>query len=267
MKVEELSKDINETLIQKEKLEVANLRLKEDVDALRRSDKESQAKAHNYYNALQDIKVTVHTCHVIARDFAAKVINLSKEEPSKNFTDNLLHFASEFQYKSDESIGNVEDWLRLLTVEIEIWHDKMKYNIEQFRESSTKMKSLEQTIKTFSINEDELLGKERKLTQIYQEVSENFNRLEQDNTQLQREYGKVVRDAKQMKMEIQNLAEENTSLKMDCSKIVEENESILREQHEKTDYLNKVNYQIEALEERIVILSKEKKYLESLITK
>lgn len=253
-------------------MELSEARLKDDLEAVKRSDKDNQIKIHNQNNTLQDLKMSIHTCHAIVRNFANKMSSLlvrDKETSLRLFTENIVELAdlTSGDRSGSETMKLLEDWLRLLTTEIEIWHDKLRYNHDVIRENSEKMKNLEQSVDKLGAREEELANKERKLTRAYQETSEDLKIIEQEKTELERNYEKVVKDLKQMRSQIQNLAEENTSLKMDCSKICEQNESIDRERAEKIEDLSKASYQIDALEERIVILSKEKKYLESLISK
>lgn len=219
------------------------------------------------------MKVGIHSIQSVTFSFLHKlnsIVNSEKEDIfSKYFIDilrNYIQFLSENNERNSiMSIKYIEDWIRAISTEFENWYDKLKTSNLIIKESAMRIKSLEQNMQNLSVNEEERLGNDRRIASQLKELTEDKHNLMNEREDVVKQYEKVVRELKQYKADNKRFLDETNSLKNEIANLNQLNNNLNREFEEKEEYLNNASFQIRALEERIVILVKEKKYLENLI--
>jgi hypothetical protein len=287
IKLEEATKTIQLLSMEKEKVENLRKKVSDEVESLRRSDKENNVKMHSLNSTLNEIKAASQSSDLLLRNMIEKfkgLINNYKpiavnNENSQHSEENISHdhfFTKNFLFNMKEDnernikcvtdiIRNNEDWIRILFNELEIWHEDQKTNMKKLEEYSIKNKSLEENSHRIEILKDEISLNEKKLQIYVKDLEEEKKSLLAEIENIQKIQQKLSSEVKLFKIETENLKEENFTLKDELEQLIKINEELMLEKNEKIGKISNANFQIDALEERIVIVVKEKRYLESLL--
>lgn len=203
----------------------------------------------------------------------SEVKKLRTDVNTKERAFNKLNSQYETLYKELNSLDDERNTIKKenekLSSELRFWKDKYDKDINAKigeintlnQEIGVKNRNIEELNKDLDIIESELAAKEEMLSKFDKVIEENKN-LRNELEGLRNRYEKVVRDLRE---ENKKLSEEVKSWKEDACKLNDTNESVYREIRSKDHLLNNASFQVEALEERIVVISKEKQYLESLL--
>ncbi len=287
-KAEELANALEITLEEKELLHKESRNLIEDIQNSKKAEKESLDKLQILKQELQEMRVLAFSTQAIAKTYINKFYSSSKGPNnsliSKQFTENIREYFdyinnnnNNYNSSYNKNFGNnkeknmiqtlkfLEDYTRTVGSEMEMWFDKLKNYSEENKEFLNKIKSLEQTIHNTSLINEEKIILERKLNQNVFELKEENKSLNEDIQSLEQQCEKLVSDYKQVRNELKKKLEEIGDLKHEIRESNNSNlklNGILKDKENNVSFLN---FQIMALEDRIVIISKEKKNLENLI--
>jgi len=287
IKLDEATKTIQLLSMEKEKVESLRKKVSDEVECLRRSDKENHVKIHNLNSTLNEIKAACQSSDLLLRNMIEKFKGLIKNSQSISVNNENSHHSAEnissthfftknflFNIKEDNErnikcvtdiIRNNEDWIRILFNELEIWHEDQKTNLKKLEEYYIKNKSLEENSQRIEILKEEISLSEKKLQIYVKDLEEEKKSLLAEIENLQKSQQKISSELKLFKIESQTFKDENLSLKDELEGLIKFNEELLLEKNENNGKLSNADFQIGALEERIVIVVKEKRYLESLL--
>lgn len=225
-------------------------------------------------NEQQDLRVILFSCQAISKTYIHKYSGISKDNNlmTKQFCENIFDYLNFLNNSNIEknliSTGKfIEDWIRSSCSQMEIWYDNLKNLSEENSDLENKTKSLENNIHNISVVNEEKNILERKLTQKIHELQEENKILNDDVLALEQQCDKLVNDYKQVRNEIKKKLEEIGDLKHEIRELNNSNLKINNIIKDKENNQSYTNYQIQALEDRIIIISKEKKNLENLINR
>ena len=223
---------------------------------------------------MNEIRVIAYSAKSISKTLINKIFCIPKEN---NFISNLFQFdIKEFSnflndFEKNKNLTSImkfiENWIRSSCTEMEIWYDKQINLFNENFEYSNKIKTLENNLQDLTLNNQEKYFIQRKLNQNLTEIQEENNTLNDDIKSLEKQCEDLVGDYKQGIQEIKNKLEEIADLKNQIKDLNNFNQKINQNIKEKDNALNLLTYQIQASEDRIIIISKEKKNLENLINR
>jgi len=292
---DKLANTLELTLEEKELLQRENKSLIEEIQNSKNAEKESQFKLQAIKQEFQELRVIAYSTQAIAKTYINKFYSSNKEPINsiitKQFADNIKDYFeflnknanSNNAYSSNNYVNNstnnnnqkelnviqtlkfLEDYTRAISSEMEICYDKLRNFTEENKDFISKIKSLEQDMHNMSLNREEKNIVERKLNQNLFELKEENKALNEDVQTLEQQCEKLVNDYKQVRIELKKKLEEIADQKHELRESNNENLKLNGNLKEKENMLKYQNFQIIALEDRIVIISKEKKTLENLI--
>lgn len=264
----------------------------EDLQNTKKSEKETQNKLHLLKQELQEIRVLAYSTQAIAKTYINKfhpiTNNISNTNNycllTKQFSENIkdyfdyinsnLNNNNNNNYNSFDKEKNfvqilkfLEDYTRAVSSEMEIAYDKLKSLSDENKDFLAKIKSLELSLHNMSLTNEEKNNTERKQNQIIFELKEENKNLSEDVLALEQQCEKLVSDYKQVRTELKKKLEEIGDLKHENRESNNANLKLNGILKEKENNISLLNFQVAALEDRIVIISKEKKCLEGLIDK
>ena len=254
-------------------MEIQKKRIYVENEALRKVEKELGLKNYNLNSNLQELKTTIQSIHSLIRNLSSKFNHYITNNHSSLatfspiFIDNVKLQNSGRQTTTKEALKGAEEWIRTTGNELEIFYDTLKLNNDKLQDSTEKVIQLELQIRNLLINEEENMNNERMTKSQLQEVVEENNILKVDQENLEKHYKKLNKELKLIQKENKSRQEENGSLREKISNATNVNEGLNNSIKEKEHLLSNASFQVDALEERIIILSREKKYLDSLLTR
>jgi hypothetical protein len=266
-KIDELSR-LNQFITEeKEKLDLKYRRVTEDLDTAKKIDKEHQMKHYNLNNSLHEIKLGLQgVLNNLCRSYASK-FNVMINNRDNIFSRDFIQLIDEYltsnsvreENNHNELIKKIEYYLGTVSEELENFFDLVRANSETIQNYQFRTKSLEQDLFKSEKGEEEV---ERKLQVTVNELESEIIRLNKEREDLLSQLNNSIQKNKQ---ESKKQHDEIQFLRLELSKQQVTNDSIGKDNRDKIVLLNNASFQVEALEERIIILVKEKKYLENLI--
>lgn len=288
------------TLEDKDLLQKESKSLNEEIQSSKKTEKETQSKLNSLKQELQEIRVQAYSTQAIAKTYINKFYPAAKEnynqlltkqfsESIKDYFDfinnnnnntnnnynnatlSLNNFSSNPLKEKERNFSNVlkflEDYTRSVSSEMELAHEKLKSLSEENKDFLSKIKSLEQSLHNQALTSEEKSVLERKQNQNIFELKEENKALCEDVQALEQQCEKLLSDYKQLRNELKRKLEEIGDLKHELREANNSNLKLSGVLKEKETNVSFLSFQVAALEDRIVLISKEKKNLESLVEK
>ncbi len=268
-KNEDLEKEIQNLNEDKENANLKIKRLSGDIESLKKNEKDLQIKTNTFSKELSDYKTSYNNISNIITKNLNKVNSIIK-----NRTDNSSIVSSSYwelvrslNSENKLPIRAIEDYIRLTGNEMICLFDIIFEDNRKLQENSEKLKSVIAQVRQFELQEEEKGAQQRRLETNLSTISNNFNTMQSDYLNLEKQNEKLTRALKNMKTEYKTLSENYEDIKSRLKIGENDNEKFLQEIREREHLLNNASFQVSALEERIIILIKEKKYLEALVVR
>jgi chromosome segregation ATPase len=273
MRLDKFEKDSKLLQDDKDKLEIIKRRLVEENDQLKRAEKDNELRYNKLKNNVNELRQAFQSLNSVNKAYVQKLMSLIQND--HDFSSNFIStFQTYDRYLSEptdkkitESSRHAQEMTRALCTEVEILYDKIRNNNEIIKDTNSRIKILEQNMHTLTLNDEERSVAERKLNQHIKSLSEETQTLSMDKINLETQNDKLNRELRQYKAEHKQVVEEINGLKDELAKMRLYCDDVVKDNRNKFNMLKTYNFQIDALEERIVVLVKEKKYLESLINR
>jgi chromosome segregation ATPase len=272
LKLDQTEKDNQLLQDDRDKLELIKRRLIEENEQLKRAEKDNEVKLNKLKNNVNELRTAFQALNSTNKAYVQKLANIVDESDlSTNFIVTIQNYDKYFSDPTDkkitESSRHAQEFSRALCTEIEILYDKIRNNNEIIKDTTSRIKNLEQNMHALTLNNEEKSVSERKMTQHIKSLTEENQSLSMDKISLESQNDKVTREIRQYKAEHKQVVEELNILKEELTKMKVYSDEVVKDNHDKYNLLKTYNFQIDALEERIIVLVKEKKYLESLINR
>lgn len=221
------------------------------------------------YSLYSLLKVHIHKFHSIANEDLDSLL-------TQNFSQNISKISSlinQFDIANDNNLNNLlsiftinSDYLKILCNEFDNIYEKLIDSNNYIKESKNKIMSLENSLNEINHAQDMYLEKEKKLKNNIKSITDekyeiqNFNKkLEEFKEQLNREIELYKKERENCLVEIKTLKSENYNLNLYKEKYNKLNEDF----HNKNLEFDKLKIRAE---NKVDLLTKEKKLLESLLT-
>jgi len=249
-----------------------------------------QNKLNSLKQEKQEIRVLAYSTQAIAKTYINKFYQAAGKENinnlllTKQFTEsikdyfdfinnmNLNSFNSNSLINQKEKLliqvlKFLEDYTRSVSSEMEIAYDKLKGLSEENKDFLEKIKALEQSLHNQTLANEEKNMHERKQNQSLFEQKEENKALTEDIQALEQQCEKLVSDYKQVRNELKKKLEEIGDLKHELREASNAQLKLNGTVKDKENNVSFLNFQVVALEDRIVLISKEKKNMENLVDK
>jgi chromosome segregation ATPase len=273
-RVEEFGGDVQTLQEERENLEIQKKHLYGELEGLRKIEKETSMKNYNLNSNLTDAKVSISSINSLIKNFTTKFDILVEKSNlfSSHFIENVKVNTRIFNNNNQNTHSSikdtfkiVEDWVRSSSNELEAFYETLNQAHDKLYENSDKIRHLEQKLRNGELSEEERAANERKLQMNLAELSEQIGTLKVERDNIEKQCEKMIKEIKLTRNENKKNVEEIQCLKEKLSNLISNNETMISDIREKDQMLTNASFQVEALEERIVILVKEKKYLETLL--
>jgi chromosome segregation ATPase len=252
-------------------LENHKKRLTDDNEKLRRVEKDYESRFNTLGENLNELRTAFQSLNNVNKSYTQKLLTL---RPDNIFSDSFVgsimtydRFLSDFEKKPSELSRQAQEFVRVISNEIEILYEKSLNNNRIIEDALPRVKSLEQNVHILTVTNDENSSEVRRLNQQVYSLSEEVDSLSRDKHNLEGQFDKMSKELRKCQGEYKQVAEENKSLNDELGKIQRYCDDVVSDNLEKYNNIKSCNLQIEALEERIVIIVKEKECLENLLDK
>jgi chromosome segregation ATPase len=281
----DLKNTINSTSLKLDKYEKENSLLQDNIDNLeadkrflidekekiRNLLKDSEAITNNLRQNLNEYYKYFQSLCSFNKTYTQKLITFvqSSNDLNTNFSNTIYSLERDVsnEKKPSEVFKLVQELVRILSNEIEILYDKTSSKDEELKNCIYQIKQLELNIHDLTITNDDKTANERKMNHHINSLLEEIDMLSTDKNTLESEIDKLTQDLRKCQTEHQRILGENSSLKDELRKIQHYCDNVVKDNLANYNSIETNNFQIETLEERISIIAKENKYLESLIEK
>lgn len=269
---ENLSKENKLFLAENNSLKSENYNLHEKLQSLRAHEMEMQTQLNISKKELNCLEAKINEILATIKSIAVKsdvfqhvnkIFDNCFAQKIRSFTN---YFSKTFENNLLFSLQNIEDWIKLNSFQMQVLQDKVLSREENSKEQKTKLTRLEKSLCEYSKFEQDKIAAEK-------EYALKINKLEGDNKllsltklDLEKELERLTKDFNELKIKnINKIKEANdTFQQLNELKICFEN---MEKENLKVDKnFAFAAFQMQALEERIKIILKEKKYYENTLT-
>jgi len=250
-----------------------NKNLLEEIISFKQIESELLSKLSNTKTIAEEIDNKMNSILMIVKAYSMKfeVSDQLFNGFEKDFSEkikNFLNFYNKTQNKTTlDNLRSLEDWIKQSCVQIEKAEQKRIFLSEFNEENINKIKRLESNLKEMNYIEEEKLNSEKNLFLKIRKLEEEKKTIYEEKENLEKEFDHILKEFNLLKLETKNKIDELSDLEQQKNEISITNERLSKEIFKQEKKILNTNYQEKALEERIKILYKEKKYFENLLVK
>jgi hypothetical protein len=271
LKYERLEKEMKLLSDERDKLDMIRKRYIEDIEKLSRLDRDNQINISSLKKINNEYRQSLNNINNANKSFVQNILQHIKEDIfSNSFLKNIKEYENNLLDNIDKSISensrNLTDFIRTLTTELEICYDRIHQNKDVLKETTHKLKTIESNINIFQINDEKKI--ENLKNSIYnKQLSDEVDRLIYEKESLLIQNEKLNNEISKIKSEYEKIAGDLNDKKFELVKLNDMNNELVHDNCKMNNLLRNYNVQTDALEDRILMISNEKKYIEELILK
>jgi hypothetical protein len=236
-------------------------------------ESEMHAKNYEFKNQKNELENIISSILLIVKAYAIKfeVSDHNDKIFEKTFAEKIKNFISFYNLKKEknayEAMKVIEDWVKCSCFQIEKAQQKANLMNDLIEESKNRINRLEKNLSELSFSEEEKINIQKNLNIKIKQLEEEKKLMLEDKDILERELEAIVKEFNHLKLEAKSKIQELGDSAKQIIELRFETENLKNEifKQEKKD-LN-ASFQEKALEERIKLILKERKYLENLLNK
>jgi len=254
-------------------LKSENQKLLEEIQNMKDNEIELQTKINNSKNNFDEIDNLVNSILLIIKTYAIKfeVSDHINKNFERSFSEKIKTFLNFYNKNSDkeiyDSLSIIEDWVKNSCFQIEKSEQKNLFSNEIIEDSTNKVKRLEKKLNEASDFEEEKINLQKIFNSKIKQLEDEKKYLLEDKNNLEKEFDLIVKEFNRLKLETKSKIEELGDSEIQINELRNLNEDLKKQSAKQDKLILNSNFQEKALEERIKILSKEKKYFENLLIK